>query len=134
MISGKSSARISRIFYILISDISATRHQDSRAVGLDVLLYGCQDSSLCLWLALALNILLGEEVLTVKDDIAEVANPVAKNDDTRLMRQLQVDINMAMTVDEIVDVGVVLDVLLGIEDEVFTVFAHIGGLLTVRSL
>ena len=73
-------------------------------------------------------------MLAVENDVAEVADPVAEDDDTGLVRQLQVDVDMAMSVDEIVDVGMILDVLLGIEDEVLAVFTHIGGFFSLRAL
>ena len=78
--------------------------------------------------------MLGKEVLAIENDVAEVADPVAEDDDTGLVRQLQVDVDVAMSVDEVVYVGVVLDVLLRIEDEVLTVFTHVGGLFAVRTL
>ena len=65
-------------------------------------------------LALALDVLRHEEVLAVPDDVGEVRDPVAEDDDAGLARQLQVDLDVAVAIDEAVDVGVILDVLLRI--------------------
>ncbi len=49
-------------------------------------------------------------------------------------RQVEVQLNVAVAVDEIVDVGVGLHVLLGPQDKVLAVLTHIRRLLTVGAL
>ena len=85
-------------------------------------------------LAFALDVLRHEEVLAIPDNVGELADPVAKHEHTRLFRQLEVDLDMAVTIDEIVDVGVVLDILLGEEDEVFAALTHVGELFAIGTL
>ena len=63
-----------------------------------------------------------------------MGNPIAKNNHTGFFCQLKVDLNVAMAVDEVVDIGVVLYIFLGEEYEVFAVLTHIGRFLAVRSL
>ena len=87
-----------------------------------------------LWSALALNILRHEEMLAVVDHIAELADPVAKYDDTGFFGQLHIYLNMPMAVDEIVYVGMILNVALRVEDEMLAVFTHIGRLLAIGPL
>ena len=54
-------------------------------------------------------------MLAVVDDITELTNPVAKDNHTGLTGQLQVNLDVAMPVNELVNVGVVLYIALGIE-------------------
>lgn len=82
-----------------------------------------------LYLALALYILRHEEVVAVPDGIAELGDPVAEDEDTGLVGELEVDVDVTVAVDEVVDVGVILYVALGVEDEKLAVFAHVGWLL-----
>ena len=87
-----------------------------------------------LWLAFALDVLRHEEVLTIPDDVGELGNPVAQDYHTGLFRQLEVDLDVAVAINEVVDIGVILDVFLGEEHEVFAVLAHIGRFLVVTAL
>ena len=84
--------------------------------------------------ALTLNVLRHEQVLTVVDDIAEVRDPVAEDNHAGLLRELQVDIDVTVTVDKVVDVRVVLNVALGISHKGFALLAHIWRLLAARAL
>lgn len=79
-----------------------------------------------LHLAFSLDVLLHEEVLTVVDHIGELADPVAQDDDAGFLGELQVDFDMPVTVDEIVYVGMILDVLLRVEYEGLAVFTLVG--------
>ena len=87
-----------------------------------------------LWLAFALDVLRHEEVVAVPDDVGELGNPIAKDKHSGLFGELEVDLNMTMAKDEIVDVGVILDVFLGEKHEMFAILAHIGWLLIVDTL
>ena len=80
---------------------------------------------------LALDVLRHQQVVSVVDDISEVADPVAEDNHPCLFRQLEVEFDMAMAIDEVVDVGVILDVSLGIEHQMFAVLSHIGLFLVV---
>ena len=87
-----------------------------------------------LWLAFALDVLRHEEVLAIPDDVGEMGNPVAQNDHTSLLCQLKINLDVAVAIDEIVDVGMILNVLLGEEYKVFAVLTHIGRFLVVSPL
>ena len=88
----------------------------------------------CLWFAFALDVLRHQEMLTVPDHITELGDPVAEDNHTGLFGQLEVYLDMAVAVDEVIHIGVVLDIFLGEEDEVLAVLAHIGRLLVVGTL
>ena len=83
---------------------------------------------------LALDVLRHQQVVSVVDDISEVADPVAEDNHPCLFRQLEVEFDMAMAIDEVVDIGMILDIFLRIEHEMLTVFSHVGRLLAVRPL
>ena len=83
---------------------------------------------------LSFDVLREEEMLAIVDHVGEVADPVAQDNHTGFLGELQVDLDVAMAIDEIVDVGVVLYILLGIEYQMLAVFAHIGRLLAADPL
>ena len=85
-------------------------------------------------LALALDVLRHVEVLTVPDDVGEVTDPIAKDNHAGLVRQLKVDLDMTVAVDEVVDVGVILYVLLRVEHQMLALLTHVGRLLAVGTL
>ena len=84
--------------------------------------------------ALALDVLRHQQVLAIVDDVGEVGDPVAKDYHTGLLGELQVYLDMAMAVDEVVYVGVILDISLGVEHQMLAVFTHICRLLSARAL
>ena len=57
-----------------------------------------------LWFALALDVLRHQQVVAVVDDIGELANPIAKDDHPSPFRQLEVNLDMAMAIDEVIHV------------------------------
>ena len=63
-----------------------------------------------------------------------MGDPVTQDNHTRFLRQLKIDFDVAMAIDEIVDIGVILDVLLGEAHEIFAVLTHIRQFLTIRTL
>ncbi len=88
-------------------------------------------------LALTFYIFLQEHVFTIIDSIGELIDPVAQNHHTGLMsfcfcrtRQLDVELNMTVSEDEIVDVGMLLNILFSIEHQVLFILAHIKRLIT----
>ena len=85
-------------------------------------------------LALALDVLRHVEVLAVPDDVGEMADPIAKDNHAGLVRQLKVDLDMTVAVDEVVDVGVILYVLLRVEHQMLAILTHVGRLLAVGTL
>ena len=87
-----------------------------------------------LWAAFAFDVLREEQVLAVEDYIGEVGDPVAQDNHTGFLGELQIDFNMAMTVDEVIHVGVILDIFLGEQHQMFAVLTHIGWLFAVRTL
>ena len=87
-----------------------------------------------LWLALAFDIFTHKHVLTVIHDVGELCNPVAKDYHPRLARELEVDLDMTMSIDEIIHIGMSLDIFLSIEHEMLAVLAHIRRFLVVVAL
>ncbi len=84
--------------------------------------------------ALALYIFLQEHVFTIVYRIGKLANPVAQNHQTGVSRQFDVQFDMAMAEDEVVDVGMVLYILLGIEHQMLLVLAKIEDILPLLML
>ena len=81
-------------------------------------------------LTLAFYVFLEEHVFTIVNSIGELADPVAKNHHAGLMAgafdrtgQLDVKLYMAMTKDEIVDIGMLSDIFLGEEYQRFIILA-----------
>ena len=66
-------------------------------------------------------------MIAVPDHIRELGYPVAKDDDSRLLGELQVDLDMTVSIDKDIDIRVILDVFLGIENQVFTLPPMKGG-------
>ena len=87
-----------------------------------------------LQLRLSLDIVLQEEVFAVEHGVGEEVDPVAQDDHARRGVQHQVQLDVAVPVDEEVDVRVRLQVVLGIEHQWFLVFAHVVRVLAVRAL
>ena len=83
---------------------------------------------------LPLHIFLKEEVLPVEHYIGELPYPVAENHHPYLAREVEVELDMPVAVDEIVHVGVRLHVFLCIPHEIFLVLTHIRRLLSVGTL
>ena len=72
-------------------------------------------------------------MVAIVDDIGEVGDPVAEDDHPRLLCQLQIQLDMPMSVDEIVYIGMILDVFFRIEHEMFALLSHKCRLLAVGS-
>ena len=73
-------------------------------------------------------------MVAVPDDVGELSNPIAKNDHTCLFGELQIDLDVAVAVNEIVDVRMILDVLLREEHQVFAILPHICRFLVISAL
>ena len=65
-------------------------------------------------------------MIAVPDHIRELGYPVAKDDDTGFLGELEVNFDMTMSIDKDIDIRVILDVFLGIENQVFTLLTHKG--------
>ena len=63
-------------------------------------------------------------MFAVVNDIGEMADPIAQDDDACLLGELQVNLDVAMTIDEIVYVGVILNLFLSVENQMLFVFTH----------
>ena len=70
----------------------------------------------------------------IVDHVTELINPVAQDNHARPLRELQVHLDMTVTVDEEVDVRMILYVLLGEKHQVLLVLTHIGRLLATGTL
>ena len=77
-----------------------------------------------LYLAFSFNILLHKQVFAVVNHVGEVTDPIAEDDNACLLGELQVNLDVAMTIDEIVYVGVILNVFLSVENQMLFVFTH----------
>lgn len=84
-----------------------------------------------LWLCLSLHVVFEEEVFAVVDGIGEESYPVAEDDHPCGAREHEVVVDVSVSEDEEVDVGMVFEVGFCEEDEVFLVFAHEGRFLSV---
>ena len=87
-----------------------------------------------LGLAFAFHILLEEHVFAIENGVGELRNPVAQNHHARLFRKEKVELDVAMAIDEEVDVGVGFHVLLGVLHEILLVFAHIHRFASLSML
>ena len=81
-------------------------------------------------LTLAFYVFLEEHVFTIVNRIGKLTDPVAKNHHAGLMAgafdrtgQLDVELDMTMTKDEVVDIGMLCDILLGKEYQMFLILA-----------
>ena len=85
-------------------------------------------------LAFTLNVLRHEEMVTIPDHVAEMTDPVTQDDHARLLGELLVNLDMAMAIDEVIDIGVILNVLLRIEHQMLAILTHIRRFLTAWTL
>ena len=70
-------------------------------------------------------------MLTIEDGIGELADPVAEDEHATGVGEHEVELDVAMTEDEVVDVGMGGQILLGIEDEMFAVLTEIRRVASV---
>ena len=87
-----------------------------------------------LQLRLSLDIVFKEEVFPVEHGIGEEVDPVAQDDDARRGVQHQVQFDVAVPVDEEVDVRMRLQVGFGVEHQRLLVLAHVVRVLAVHAL
>ena len=87
-----------------------------------------------LWLTLAFYVFFQEHVFPIVDGIGELTDPVAQDHEACVARQLDVELNMAVPKDEVVDIGMLLHILLGIEHQVLAVFTFIHGIIVFLML
>ena len=80
-----------------------------------------------LGLCFALKVILHAQVFTVKHSIGAQVGPLAHDEQARVASQHKIELDMTVTVDKIIDVGMRLQVLLGISNERLVVLAHIAG-------
>ena len=87
-----------------------------------------------LQLALPFDELLHEHVLAIEHGIREVMNPIAEDENARRPAQHQVEHDMTMPIDEEIDVGMRLQIILGVEHKRFFMLAHVLRLTTILAL
>ena len=85
-------------------------------------------------LAFALYVLFEEHVLAVEHCVGELRNPIAQYHHARLAREDEVEFDVAVAIHEVVDVGMGLHVLLGVQYEVLALLAHIGRFHAIDTL
>ena len=85
-------------------------------------------------LAFTFYVLFQEHILTIEDGIREFMNPIAYDEDAGGAAQHQVEHNVAMSINEEVDVGMRFQIILGVEHQRFLVLAHIFRLATILAL
>jgi hypothetical protein len=52
-------------------------------------------------------------MIAIPHNVGEMGNPIAKNNHSGFLGQLKVHLNMTMSIDEVVDIRVILDIFLG---------------------
>ena len=87
-----------------------------------------------LWLALPFDIVLHAHHLTIEYGIGELPYPVAENHEATRAGEHEVKLYVAMSEEEIIHVRMRLEVVLGIDDEMLLVFAHVRRFLAVLAL
>ena len=85
-------------------------------------------------MALSLHIFLKEHVFTVEHGIGELRYPVAENHHACLLREEEVELDVAVAEHEVIDVGVGLHVAFGVLNEMLLVLTHVWRLLAVGTL
>ena len=78
-------------------------------------------------MCLSLDKVLHAQLLTIKHGIGAEVYPLAQDEQAGLTREHEVKFDVTMTVDEIIDVGVRLQIFLGIDDKRLILLAHISG-------
>ena len=86
---------------------------------------------LCLWLRVSLYVVVDAEGLAIEDGVGELTNPVAKDEHAALVAQHKVELDVAMAEEEVVDVGMLGQILLGKEYEVFFVLTQIRRITAI---
>lgn len=76
-------------------------------------------------LCFSFDVILQEKVLTVEHGIGELTDPVAQNQHPAVPVQHQIELNVTMAKDKVVDIGVRLQIFLGIHHQIFLILAHI---------
>lgn len=76
--------------------------------------------------SLPLDEVLHAQRLPVEHGVGAEVHPFAQNEQAGIARQHQVELDMAVAVEEIVDIGVLSQVLLGVEDERLVLFALVA--------
>ena len=76
---------------------------------------------------LSLDEVLHPQLLAVEHGVGAEAGPLAQDEQACVAREHQVELYVAVAVDEEVDVGVLLQVLLGVGDEGLVLLAHVAG-------
>lgn len=82
--------------------------------------------SILLWLRFAFDEVLHAQRVAIKYSIGAELNPVAQNEQSGLARKHEVEFDMTMPIDEVIDVGVRLEIFLGVDDERLLVFTLIS--------
>ena len=73
-------------------------------------------------------------MLSVKHSVGEERNPIAEDGHACRAAEHKVELDVAVSEDEVIDVGVRLQLVLGINNTVLLVLAHIGRLNTILAL
>lgn len=72
-------------------------------------------------------------MFAVEDGVGELGDPVAEDEESLAGGEHEVELDVAVAVDEVIDVGVGCHVLLGVDDEVLAVltkvFEFAGGVV-----
>lgn len=72
-------------------------------------------------------------MLAVEYGVREAVDPVAQDYDARCGVQHQIQFNVAVPVDEEIDIRVAFQIFFGVKHQRFLVFSHIVGFLPVYS-
>ena len=58
------------------------------------------------------------DLLAIEDYVGELRNPVAKDEQTGVMAEHEIELDVAMTEDEVIDVRMSTEIVLSVEDKV----------------
>ena len=79
----------------------------------------------------AFNVVFHAQVAAVEHSISVLRNPIAQDEQARLMGKHEVEFNVAMTKEEEIDVGVGFQIFLGVEHQRFLIFPHVRRVATL---
>lgn len=85
-------------------------------------------------MSFALDIVFEKHVLAVKDGIRVLGYPIAQDQDTAAAREHEIQFDVAMSEDEVVDLWMLLEIILGKLDEKFLILAHIGRITSLLAM
>ena len=85
-------------------------------------------------LALPLHIFFYEEVFAIEHGVGKLRDPIAEDEHAALARELKVQLDVTVTIDEEVDVLMRLHIIFREEHQMLAVLAHVRRLCAILTL